>query len=91
MSPQISSDNSPSRQHGQSLEKLVRVNPSPRLQPFPLWADVYSVIFAPKGELFVLGRIKASCSLQVTYARHILGILFPKTANNARQESRGIF
>lgn len=66
VSPLLSADSSPSRQQKRSLEQQVRLTWGLLAQPFPLWANVYSVVFAPQGEIFVVGRIKASCSLQVT-------------------------
>nr|CDS20121.1 apoptotic protease activating factor 1 [Echinococcus granulosus] len=67
MSPILSGECSPSRQRRGWLEQSVNVEAFVREQPFPLWADVYSVVFGVRGEFYAIGRIKASCSLQLLF------------------------
>ncbi|KAM3179907.1 hypothetical protein ACTXT7_017360 [Hymenolepis weldensis] len=73
MSPIPSGDQSPARQRSNSsasvteISSSVQVSALVRDQPFPLWADLYSVIFGTRGEFYAVGRIKASCSLQVNF------------------------
>ncbi|VDK37537.1 unnamed protein product [Taenia asiatica] len=67
MSPILSGDCSPSRQRRGWLEKSMSVAAFVREQPFPLWANVYSVVFGTRGEFYAIGRIKASCSLQLLF------------------------
>ena len=66
MSPIPSGDCSPSRRKScNGIKRSVHVAVLVREQPFPLWSDIYSVVFRKRGEFYAVGRIKASCSLQV--------------------------
>ncbi|VDM36527.1 unnamed protein product [Hydatigera taeniaeformis] len=75
MSPILSGDNSPSRQRRGWLDQSVNVAAFVREQPFPLWANVYGVVFGKRGEFYAIGRIKASCSLQVSLSINPQNIL----------------
>ncbi|KAM7535437.1 hypothetical protein Aperf_G00000098196 [Anoplocephala perfoliata] len=73
MSPVPSGDCSPARQRSNSATAASEVSCSVRVaavvrdQPFPLWADLYSVVFGSRGEFYAVGRIKTSCSLQLLF------------------------
>uniref|UniRef100_A0A5K3ET71 WD_REPEATS_REGION domain-containing protein n=1 Tax=Mesocestoides corti TaxID=53468 RepID=A0A5K3ET71_MESCO len=71
MSLILSAESSPSRNRRQTLEQSVRVEACAREQPFPLWADVFSVVFGLRGEFYAVGRIKASCSLQILFRKPV--------------------
>ncbi|VDD80977.1 unnamed protein product [Mesocestoides corti] len=85
MSLILSAESSPSRNRRQTLEQSVRVEACAREQPFPLWADVFSVVFGLRGEFYAVGRIKASCSLQVSardcLASTVCPVIFPMHLN----------
>lgn len=43
------------------------VNAWRRGQPHPLWAELFDVVFGQRGYFLAIGRIKASCNLQLLY------------------------